>query len=126
MTLWRVNYLLLCLLWFLCRLLCRCIHCLFCGLCTELSTFKVKATLANTYTTAPATSLCCLYCISNCLSHLCLCKCPLSLLGSNLHSLAVSYLCPPGRTLVPVTRCTTSILAANHTDKLLYLRKTRK
>jgi hypothetical protein len=125
MTLWRVNCLLLNLLWVLGRLLCRCIHCLFGSLCTELLTFKVKATLANTYTTTPATSLCCLCCICNCLSHLCLYKCSLSLLGGYLYSLAMSDLCPPRRTLVPVTRCTTSILAANHTDKLLYLRKTR-
>jgi hypothetical protein len=124
--LWRVYYLLLSLLWILYRLLCRCIHCLLCGLCTELSTFKVKATLANTYTTTPATSLCCLYCTYNYLSHLCLYKCSLSLLGSNLHSLAASYLCPPRRTLIPVTRCTTSVLAANHTDKLLDLRNTGK
>jgi hypothetical protein len=124
--LWRMNCLLLSLLWVLCRLLCRCIHCLFGGLCTELSTFKVKATLANTYTTAPATSLCCLCCICNYLSHLCLCKSSLSLLGGYLYSLATSDLYPPGRTLVSITRCTTSILAANHTDKLLYLRKTRK
>jgi hypothetical protein len=119
-TLWRVCGLLLSLLWILCRLLCRGIHCLLCGLCTELSTFKVKATLANMNTTAPATSLCCLCCICNCLSYLCLCKCSLSLLGSNLYSLAVSYLCPPGGTVILVTRCTTSVLAANHTDKLLY------
>jgi hypothetical protein len=121
MTLWRVNCLLLSLLWVLCRLLYRCIYYLFCGLSTKLSIFKVKATLANTYTTAPATSPCC---ICNCLSHLYLCKCSLSLLGSYLHSLAVSYFCPPRRTLILVTRCTTSILAANHTDKLLYIRKT--
>jgi hypothetical protein len=67
--LWRVNCLLLCLLWVLCGLLCRCILDLFYGLSTELSTFKVKATLANMNPTAPATSLCYLYCIYNCLSH---------------------------------------------------------
>jgi hypothetical protein len=110
MTLWRVNYLLLSLLWVLCRLLYRCIHCLFYGLCTKLSTFKVKATLANTYTTTPATSLCCLCCIYNFLSHLYLYRCPLSFLGSNLHSLVTSYLCPPGRTLVPVTRAPSAFL----------------
>jgi hypothetical protein len=115
-----VYSLLFSLLWILCRLLYRGIHCLFCGLCTELLTFKVKATLANTYATILATSLCCLRCICNCLSHLCLCKCSLSLLGSNLYSLAASYLCPPRRTVIPITRCTTSVLAVNHTNKLLY------
>jgi hypothetical protein len=96
-----------------------CILGLFYGLSPKLLTFKVKATLTNTNPTAPATSLCNLCCICNCLSHLCLCECPLSLLGGYLHSLAMSHLCPPGRTFVPVTRCTTSILATNHTDKLL-------
>jgi hypothetical protein len=94
--LWRVYCLLLSLLWILYRMLCRGINCLLCGLYTELSTFKVKATLANTNTTTPATSLCCLCCIYNCLSHFYLCKCSLSLLGSNLYSLATSYFCPPG------------------------------
>jgi hypothetical protein len=114
--LWRVNCLLLCLLWVLYGLLCRCILCLFCGISTELSTFKVKATLANTNPTTPATSLCNLCCFCNCLSHLCLCECSLSLLGGYLYSFAMSHLCPPRRTFIPVTRCTTSILAANLTD----------
>jgi hypothetical protein len=118
-----VNCLLLYLLWVLCGLLYRCILGLFCGLSTKLSTFKVKATLANMNPTAPATSLCYLCCICNCLSHLCLYECPLSLLGGYLLSLAMSHLCHPERTFIPVTRCTTSILAANHTDKLLRLRK---
>jgi hypothetical protein len=58
---WRVNYLLLCLLWVLyviCGLLCRSVLCALCGLSTELLTFKVKATLANMNPTAHATSLC--------------------------------------------------------------------
>jgi hypothetical protein len=121
-----LNCLLLCLLWVLYRLFCGCIHCLLCGLYIELSTFKVKATLSNMNTTTPATSLCCLCCICNYLSHLYLYKCSLSLLGGYLYSLATSDLCPPGRTHVSVTRCTTSILAANHTDNLLYLRKSEQ
>jgi hypothetical protein len=80
----------------------------------------MKVTLANSNTTTPATSLCCLCCICNCLSYLCLYKCSLSLIGSNLYSLATSYLYPPRGTIIPVTRCTTSVLAANHTNKLLY------
>jgi hypothetical protein len=125
--LWSLYCLLLSLLWILCRLLCRGIHCLLCGLycllcglCTELSTFKVKATLANANTTAPATPLSCLYCICNCLSYLCLYKSSLPFLGSNLYSLPASYLCPPGGTVTLVTRCPTSVLATNHTDKRLY------
>jgi hypothetical protein len=110
---------LLCLLWVLYGLLCRCILCLLYGLSTELSTFKMKATHANMNPTASATSLCKLCYISDYLSYLCLCECPLSLLGGYLLALATGYLCQPGRTLVPVTRCTTSILAVNHTDKLL-------
>jgi hypothetical protein len=51
---WSLNDLLLCLLWVLCGLLCRCI---LCGLSTELLTFKMKATLANVNPTASATSL---------------------------------------------------------------------
>jgi hypothetical protein len=47
--------LLLCLL---CGLLCRLVLSLLSGLCTELSTFKVKATLANVKATTSATSLC--------------------------------------------------------------------
>jgi hypothetical protein len=79
----------------------------------------MKATLANANTTAPATSLSYLCCICNCLSYLCLCKSSLSFLGSNLYSLAMSYLCPPGGTVTLVTRCPTSVLAMNHPDKLL-------
>jgi hypothetical protein len=83
----------------------------------------MKGTLANANTTAPATSLCCLCCICNCLSYLYLYKSSLPFLGSNLYSLAASYLCPPGGTVTPVTRCPTNVLATNHPDKLLYLDK---
>jgi hypothetical protein len=133
MTLWSLNCLLLSLLCGLYRLLCRGIHyllyglyCLLCGLFTELSTFKVKATLANMNTTAPATSLCCLCCICNCLSYLCLYKSSLSFLGSNLYSLPTSYLYPLGGTVIPITRCPTSVLATNHPDKVAVLRQTEK
>jgi hypothetical protein len=50
-------YLLLCLLCLLCRLLCGLVLYLLSGLCTELSSFKVKAMLANVNTTASALSL---------------------------------------------------------------------
>jgi hypothetical protein len=109
MTRWSLNGLLLYLLCVLCGLLCKWVLCLLCGLCTKLSTFKMKATLANVNPTASATSL---YLCCPCLS-----GCPLSLLGSNLLTLATSNLCQPGRTLILVTRCTTSILAMNHADE---------
>jgi hypothetical protein len=61
MTRWSLHCLLLCLLYLLCRLLlcllCRLVLYLLGGLCTELSTFKVKATLANVNTTASASPL---------------------------------------------------------------------
>jgi hypothetical protein len=51
----------MCLLYLLYRLLlcllCGLVLCLLGGLCTELSPFKVKATLANVNTTASASSL---------------------------------------------------------------------
>jgi hypothetical protein len=93
MTRWSLNGLLLCLLCVLCELLCRCILCLLYGLSTELSTFKMKATLANMNPTASATSLCKLCCISDCLCYLRLSGCPLSLLGGYLLVLAMGYLC---------------------------------
>jgi hypothetical protein len=127
MMLWSLYCLLLSLLWILCRLLYRGIHCLLCslyyllcGLCTELTTFKIQATLANANTTAPATPLCYLYCICHYLSYLFLCKSSLPFLGSNLYLFPVSYLCPPRGTVIPVTRCPTSILATNHPNKRLY------
>jgi hypothetical protein len=79
----------------------------------------MKATLANVNPTAPATSLYTLCCISDGLCYLCLSVCPLSLLDGYLLALAMGYLCHPGSTFVPVTRSTTSILAANHTDQPL-------
>jgi hypothetical protein len=54
--------------------------CALCGLSIELSTSKMKATLANVYPTASATPLCTLNCISDGLCNLCLSGCPLSLL----------------------------------------------
>jgi hypothetical protein len=54
---WSLNSLLLCLLCLLCGLLCRWVLCLLSGLCTKLSTFKMKATLANVNPTASVTSL---------------------------------------------------------------------
>jgi hypothetical protein len=116
---WSLNCLLLYLLWILCGLICRYILCLLGGLSTELSTFKMKATLTNVDPTAPATPLCQLCYICNCPSYLCLCECSLPLLGRGLLALATGNLCQSGRTLVPITRCTPSILAANHTDQPL-------
>jgi hypothetical protein len=55
---WSLSGLLLCLLWILSGLICRYILYLLGGLSTELSTFKMKATLANVNPTALATSLC--------------------------------------------------------------------
>jgi hypothetical protein len=114
---WSLNGLLLCLLCVLCGLLCRWVLCLLSGLCTKLSTFKMKATLANVNPTASATSLGYICYISNYLCYLRLSECPLSLLGGNLPTLATGNLCQPGRTLVPVTQCTTSILAMNQADE---------
>jgi hypothetical protein len=123
MTWWSLNDLLLCLLCVLYGLLYRWVLCPLYGLSTELSTFKMKATLANMNPTASATSLYKLSCISDCLCYLCLSECPLSLLGGYLLALATGYLCQHGRTFVPVTWSTTNILAANHTDQPLGLRK---
>jgi hypothetical protein len=79
MTRWSLSGLLLCLLCVLCGLLYRWVLCALCGLSTELSTFKMKATLTNVNPTAPATPLCTLCCISDDLCNLCLSGCPLSL-----------------------------------------------
>jgi hypothetical protein len=79
----------------------------------------MKATLANVNPTASATPLCTLCYISDGLCYLYLSGCPLSLLDDYLLALATGYLCHPRRTFVLITRSTTSILAANHTDKTL-------
>jgi hypothetical protein len=55
MTRWSLYCLLLCLLY---RLLCGLVLCLLSGLCTKLSTFKMKVTLANVNATTSASSLC--------------------------------------------------------------------
>jgi hypothetical protein len=79
----------------------------------------MKATLAYAYATAPATSLCLLCCICHGLSNLCLCKRLLLLLsGHNLDALSTRNLSTTRRTVVPVTRSTTGVLATHHADKL--------
>jgi hypothetical protein len=55
---WSLYSPLLCLLCLLYGLHCRLVLSLLSSLCTELSTFKVKATLANVYATSSVTSLC--------------------------------------------------------------------
>jgi hypothetical protein len=87
MTRWSLSGLLLYLLYVLYGLLCRWVLYPLCGLSTELSTFKMKATLANVNPTASATSLCTLCCISDGLCYLCLSGCPLSLLDGYLLAL---------------------------------------
>jgi hypothetical protein len=74
----------------------------------------MKATLANAYTTAPASPLCLLSCIGDCLSDLCISKSLLLLSGHDLDALSTGNLRQTRRTVVPVTRSTTSILAMNH------------
>jgi hypothetical protein len=78
----------------------------------------MKATLANANTTAPASPLCLLCCICNCLSYLYICEGLLLLSGHNLYALATRNLRQTRRTIVPVTRSTTSVLATNHAVKL--------
>jgi hypothetical protein len=78
----------------------------------------MKATLANAYTTAPVSPLCLLCCICNSLSDLCIGKCLLLLSGHYLDALSTRNLRQTGRTVVPVTRSTTGVLATNHTVKL--------
>jgi hypothetical protein len=90
--------------------------CLLGGLCTELSSFKVKATLANRNTTASASSLSKISSISHCLCYLYLYERPFSFLGSDLLALASGNLNQTWRTLVPITRCSTNILVAGHAD----------
>jgi hypothetical protein len=77
----------------------------------------MKATLANTNTTAPDSPLCLLCCICNCLSYLSICKCLLLLFGHDLDALATRNLRQTRRTVVPVTRSTTGVLAMNHAVK---------
>jgi hypothetical protein len=74
----------------------------------------MKATLANAYTTAPATPLYCISCICHCLSYLCISKSLLLLSGYDLDALSTCNLRQTRRTVVPITRSTTSILAMNH------------
>jgi hypothetical protein len=78
----------------------------------------MKATLAYAYATAPATSLCLLCCICHSLSNLCLCKCLLLLSGHDLDTLPTCNLRPTRRTVIPVTRSTTGVLATHHAEKL--------
>jgi hypothetical protein len=63
----------------------------------------MKATLANAYTTAPASPLCLLSCISDCLSDLCISKGLLLLSGHDLDALSTRNLRQLRRTVVPVT-----------------------
>jgi hypothetical protein len=76
----------------------------------------MKATLAYAYATAPATSLCLLCCICYGLSNLCICECLLFLSGQDLDTLPTCNLRPTRRTVVPVTRSTTDVLATHHAD----------
>jgi hypothetical protein len=78
----------------------------------------MKATLTYTYATAPATSLCLLCCICHDLSNLYLCKCLLLLSGQDFDTLSTCNLRPTRRTVIPVTRSTTGVLATHHADKL--------
>jgi hypothetical protein len=78
----------------------------------------MKATLANANTTAPASPLCLLCCIGDCLSDLYISRGLLLLSGHNLYVLATRNLRHTRRTIVPVTRSTTGVLATNHTVKL--------
>jgi hypothetical protein len=78
----------------------------------------MKAMLAYAYATAPATSLCLLCCICNGLSNLCICECLLLLSGHNLDALPPRNLRSTRRTVVPVTRSTTGVLATHHAEKL--------
>jgi hypothetical protein len=78
----------------------------------------MKAMLANANTTAPASPLCLLCCICYCLSYLCICKGFLLLSGHNLDALSTRNLRQTRRTIVPVTRSTTGVLATNHAVKL--------
>jgi hypothetical protein len=76
----------------------------------------MKTTLAYAYATASATSLCLLCCICNGLSNLCIGKSLLFLPGHNFDALPPRNLRPTRRTVVPVTRSTTGVLATHHTD----------
>jgi hypothetical protein len=78
----------------------------------------MKATLANVYATAPASPLCLLCCICNCLSDLCIGKCLLLLSGHDLDALSSRNLRQMRRTVVPITRSTTGVLATDHAVKL--------
>jgi hypothetical protein len=77
----------------------------------------MKATLANVNATAPASPLFLLCCFSDYLNDLCICKSLLLLSGHNLYALTMRNLYQTRRTLVPVTRSTPGVLAANHTDR---------
>jgi hypothetical protein len=70
------------------------------------------------YATASATSLCLLCSVCHGLSNLCLCKCLLLLSGHYLDALSTRNLRPTRRTVVPVTRSTTGVLATHHAVKL--------
>jgi hypothetical protein len=107
--------LLLCLLCLLYGLL----LCFLGGLCTKLSSLKVKVALANLNTTASASSLSLISSVSHCLCYLCLCERPLSFLGDDLLALASGNLCQTWRTSIPVTQSSTIILASGHADKTL-------
>jgi hypothetical protein len=74
----------------------------------------MKATVANAYTTAPATPLDYISCIYHCLSYLCISKSLLLLSGHDLDALSTRNLRQTRRTVILVTRSTTSILAMNH------------
>jgi hypothetical protein len=122
-TQWSLQCLLLCLLCLLYGLLLYLLYglllCFLGGLCTKLSSLKVKAALANLNTTASASSLSSISSASHYLCYLCLYERPLSFLGGNLLALASGNLCQMWRTFVPVTRSSTNILAAGHADKSL-------
>jgi hypothetical protein len=78
----------------------------------------MKATVANTKSTAPASPFCLLSCIGDGLSDLCNGKGLLLLSSHDLDALSTRNLRQMRRTVIPVTRSTTGVLATNHAVKL--------